>query len=92
MRKSCFHSVADMPVLSVQLEVTLPRPEWVATRAWIAFQAKAKVTGGGRKVTNGVGKVSDGVRKMSDGVVKGSDGVWRCQMIWGRCQMVLGRS
>ena len=27
--------------MSVQLEVTLSRPEWVATRPWLAFQAKA---------------------------------------------------
>ena len=44
MRNSCeSHALIQMQTclfLSVQLEVTLPRPEWVATRPW-AFQAKA---------------------------------------------------
>ena len=48
--------------------MTLSRLEWVATRPWLAFQAKAtlKVTDGVKKVTHGVGKVSDGVGNVSD--------------------------
>ena len=61
--------------LSVQLEVILSRPKWVATRPCLAFQADGvrKVTHGVRKVPDGVGKVSDGVGKVSDDVGKLSD-------------------
>ena len=82
MRNSRSHSVEDI-FLSVQLEVTLSRPQWVSTRPWLAFQPKAmlksdrwyQVSDVVGKVSDGVGKVSDGAGKVSDGVEKVSDGV-----------------
>ena len=42
MRKTCLNLVSDMSFLSVQFEVTLPRPEWVKTKDSLSGKGHVK--------------------------------------------------